>query len=217
VQQLENQDIVRINNTTDRVPRISALADSSNSRCWYARSRSRVANGLLLTAPGIPCLFMGQEFLEDKYWSDNPDYYDFTLIWWDGLSTDRAMQDHLRFMRELIALRGSFRALRSDSINVFHVHDDNRVLAFHRWIEGVGEDVVVVASLSEQTRYSYQLGFPQGGHWREVFNSDVYDNWVNPMVAGNGGGINASGPPRHGLSCSATIVVPANSILVFAR
>ena len=41
VQQLENQDIVRINNTTDRVPRISALADSTNARSWYARSRSQ--------------------------------------------------------------------------------------------------------------------------------------------------------------------------------
>ena len=36
-----------------------------------ARSRSRTATGLLLAAPGIPALFMGQEFLEDNNWSDN--------------------------------------------------------------------------------------------------------------------------------------------------
>jgi 1,4-alpha-glucan branching enzyme len=30
-------------------------------RSWYARSRARVATGLLLTAPGVPMLFMGQE------------------------------------------------------------------------------------------------------------------------------------------------------------
>jgi 1,4-alpha-glucan branching enzyme len=28
------------------------------------------------------------------------------------------------------------------------------------------------------------VGFPGTGTWREVFNSDVYDNWVNPVVAG---------------------------------
>jgi 1,4-alpha-glucan branching enzyme len=28
------------------------------------------------------------------------------------------------------------------------------------------------------------LGFPIPGFWREVFNSDVYDHWVNPKVAG---------------------------------
>jgi len=84
-------------------------------------------------------------------------------------------------------------------------------------VEGAGRDVVVVASLNENTFSSYELGFPRPGHWLEVFNSDVYDNWVNPWVAGNGGGIWANGGPLHGLPASAGIVIPANSILVFAR
>jgi 1,4-alpha-glucan branching enzyme len=41
-------------------------------------------------------LFMGQEFLENKPWSDTPD--PATRIFWDGLRTDRAMQDYLRFI-----------------------------------------------------------------------------------------------------------------------
>jgi hypothetical protein len=32
-------------------------------------------------------------------------------------------------------------ALRGDKANPFHVHDQNRVIAFHRWLEGNGEDV----------------------------------------------------------------------------
>jgi 1,4-alpha-glucan branching enzyme len=55
------------------------------------------------------------------------------------------------------------------------------------------------------------------GYWREVFNSDVYDNWVNPWVAGNGGGLHADGGPLHGLPASASIVIPANSIVLFAK
>jgi 1,4-alpha-glucan branching enzyme len=216
VQHLENHDVVRVNNESDRAPRVSALADPSNARSWYARSRSRVANGLLLTAPGIPMLFMGQEFLEDKFWSDSPNFFADSLIHWDGLSTDRAMQDHLRFCQDLIRVRRSLPALMGDAIRVFHVHADNRVLAFHRWIEERGEDVVVVVSLRESTWYSYSLGFPRAGKWREVFNSDVYDGWVNPQVAGNGGGIDATGAPLHGFQASATVVLPANSIVVFA-
>ena len=54
-----------------RAPRVPALADPSDPRSWYARSRSRVATTLLLTAPGIPMLFMGQEILEDKPWHDD--------------------------------------------------------------------------------------------------------------------------------------------------
>jgi len=216
VQHLENQDVVRIDNTTDRQPRVPALADASNSRSWYARSRSRVANGLLLTAPGIPMFFMGQELLEEKYWSDSPNFFENSLIWWDGLNSDAAMRDHLHFVRDLIGVRQRLPALRGDGINVFHTHSDNRVLAFHRWLDGWDEDVVVVINLREETWWQYQLGFPIAGDWTEVVNSDVYDNWVNPGAAGNGGRITATGPPMHGLPASARIVIPANSILVFA-
>jgi 1,4-alpha-glucan branching enzyme len=210
VQCVENHDIV----FDGSGPRIAKLSDSSDARSWYARSRSRVAAGLLLWAPGIPLVFMGQEFLEDKPWSDsNPDL----LIYWDGLSSDRAMQDHLRFYRELIALRRHQPALRGEAINVFHVHNGNRVIAFQRWVVGTGRDVVIVASLNESTWWSYTLGFPGPGRWLEVFNSDVYDHWVNPLVAGNGTGVDASGPPLHGVPCSANIVIPANGFVVFAR
>jgi 1,4-alpha-glucan branching enzyme len=61
------------------------------------------------------------------------------------------------------------------------------------------------------------LGFPQSGQWLEVFNSDVYQNWLNPWVAGNGGSVFAGGAGKHGLPSSAAIVIPANSISVFAR
>lgn len=102
-------------------------------------------------------------------------------------------------------------------MNPFHVHDQNRVIAIQRWLEGTVQDVIVVATLAEDTWYSYGIGFPFAGPWREVFNSDVYDNWVNPIVAGNDGGINVSGPPLHGFQASANIVIPANGLVVFAR
>src|SRR5262249_25667838 len=99
VQCVENHDVVY----KGRDPRIARLADGSNAGSWYARSRSRVATGLLLTAPGIPQLFMGQEFLEDKPWSDNPD--EGLNIFFDGLAAqDNSMRNHLRFTRDLIAL-----------------------------------------------------------------------------------------------------------------
>jgi len=211
---VENHDIVK----AGAEPRIPRLADSSNPRSWYARSRSRVAMGILLTAPGIPQLLMGQEFLEEKQWSSDPKPADH-LLGWDALETgsDKAMVNHLRFTQDLIRLRWNHEALRGDNVNPFHVSNGNRVIAYHRWLEGTGQDVVVVATLAESTWYNYAIGFPISGHWTEVFNSDVYDNFVNPMVAGNGGGIFASGPPMHGLPASASIVIPANGMVVFAR
>jgi 1,4-alpha-glucan branching enzyme len=218
---IENHDLLDFNHKgADRQPRIPALADPSNSRSWYARSRAKVATGLLLTAPGIPMIFMGQEFLEDKYWTDYPKQPEL-LIWWAGMEagTDKAMSDQHRFTRELMWLRRKHPALRGEGLNVFHVHNENRVIAFHRWLPGIGRDVVIVASLNERTflNYSYRLGFPAEGHWHEVFNSDVYDDFLNPNVQGNPGGITADGPPWDGLPVSAGITLPANSILIFAR
>jgi 1,4-alpha-glucan branching enzyme len=71
--------------------RITKLADGSNSRSWYARSRTRVANALLLTAPGIPQLSMGQEFLEDKPCDTDPSGPN--LLEWDRVDgdSDRAL------------------------------------------------------------------------------------------------------------------------------
>ncbi|HVY92939.1 MAG TPA: alpha-amylase family glycosyl hydrolase, partial [Bryobacteraceae bacterium] len=91
---LENHDIVY----EGRDLRIARLSDQNDSRSWYARSRSRFAMGLLMTSPGIPMIFMGQEFLEEKQWSDtpNPNFE----IWWQGLASgDKTMSDFLRFTR----------------------------------------------------------------------------------------------------------------------
>ncbi|MCF6155912.1 MAG: 1,4-alpha-glucan branching protein [Candidatus Brocadia sp.] len=216
VEYLESHDAVDVEHD-DRKPRIPALADATNARSWFATSRSRVASGLLMTSPGIPMLFMGQEFLEDKFWTDNDGAHPGLLIYWKGLETEKTMKDFFQFMKEIVWLRRKHPALRSEAINVFYVHEVDRVIAFHRWIEGRGRDVVVVCSLNESTFWSYNLGFPQAGQWLEVFNSDVYENWVNPWVAGNGGSVFADGPGVNNLPASATVVLPANGVVVFAR
>jgi 1,4-alpha-glucan branching enzyme len=216
---VENHDIVKLGEQ----PRIPALADSSNARSWYARSRTRVAMALLLTAPGIPQLFMGQEFLEDKQWCPDP-RTEAHRIWWGGIAAgangktlDPAMGDHLRFTQDAVRLRCRLPGLRGEGLNVFYTSDADRVIAFHRWVKGAGQDVVVVATLSESTWWDYRLGFPSPGRWVEAFNSDVYNNWVNPLVAGNAGGVTADGPPMHGLAASASVVVPANGVVVFVK
>jgi 1,4-alpha-glucan branching enzyme len=207
---VENHDVVY----AGRDVRIPVLADSSNHQSFYARSRSKVATAILLAAPGIPQIFMGQEFLEDKQWDDDP--AGSNLIYWGGLASgNKAMVDQLRFTQDFIRLRWNQPALRGPNINVFHVHNVNRVIAFHRWIEGQGRDVVVVASFNDSPFFNYQLGFPRGGAWAELFNGDVYDNWVNPLAVGNSGGIVAGGGPLHGLPSSASITIPPRAVVVF--
>ncbi len=214
VQGPENHDIVY----RDREQRVARLGDPSNPRSWYGRSRARVATGLSLTAPGVPMLFMGQEFLEDKQWADDFQHHAGLLLHWAGLDRgDKQMLDHVRFTRELIDLRWRYPGLRGQGFRVVHAHDENRVLAFHRWVEGEGHDVIVVIHLTPSHRFDYRIGFPGSGRWREVFNSDVYENWVNRGTTGNGGEVFADAKPLHGFGASSSLLLPANSVLVFAR
>jgi 1,4-alpha-glucan branching enzyme len=215
VQYVESHDEVY----RDRNPRIPSLAvgGGGQTRTWYATSRSRVATGLVLTAPGIPMIFMGQEFYEDKRWADDPPNHKDALLFWDGLNNDKTMIDFHRFTRELAWLRRKHPALRGEGIRTISMENGPRVLVFQRWVEGMGRDVVVVASLNEETQYGYRIPMPAPGQWFEVFNSDLYENWVNPRASGNGGSIQADGPSLNGLSWSAAITVPANSIMVIAR
>jgi 1,4-alpha-glucan branching enzyme len=210
---IENHDIV----FDGHEPRIPRLADASDPRSWYARSRSRLATGLMFAGRGIPQLFMGQEILEDKPWSDDIQFHGNLLIWWDRLQADQSMRDHLTFCRDLIRLRRSLPALRSESLQVSTRNSLDRVIAIHRWIEGSGQDVLVVANLQEQTRFGYRTGFPSGGEWRELFNSDAYDRFPNSNAVGNGGRVVADGSGWDGLPASAAITLPANGFIVFGR
>lgn len=209
VQAIENHDIVY----AGRKPRIATLADSIDTRSWFARSRSRVATGLLLTAPGIPMLFMGQELLEARPWSDTP--APATEIAWRLLdSGDKITAEFVRFVRELIALRRRHKALSGEGCAIVHVHDGNRVLAFERWVEGSDDAMMVICSLHETAWQDYAVGFPAGGTWRLVFDSNAYEVGAHSAV---GGEISADGPPLHGRPCSAHVAIPANGIVVYAR
>lgn len=214
VQFLENQDLTYAGHAG--AARVPMLADGSDRRSWYARSRSRVVTALLLAAPGIPSLFMGEEFLEDKNWSD--DRGANGLIWWEGLdAADPAMRDFRRYVRDLVQLRRREPALRAAGARVSRAENYDRVIVLHRWVEGAGRDIVVVASLDEAAKRGYPIGLPFAGQWRELLNSDFYDNFPNPATVGNGGAVQASGPALDGFAASAALTLPANGAIVLAR
>jgi 1,4-alpha-glucan branching enzyme len=102
-------------------------------------------------------------------------------------------------------------------VNAFHVNNSARVVAFQRWLEGSGDDVVIVGTLSEMNLYNYQLGLPKRGTWREVFNSDFFESSAAHSTTGNSGQVLADGPPLHGFESSARITIPANGVVIFTR
>jgi 1,4-alpha-glucan branching enzyme len=200
-------------------PRVPALACGGCERTWWGQSRTRVATGLLLCAPGVPMLFMGQDLLAHNLWSDDPNNSDDLIRWdeLDGPNPTPQVEAFNRFLRELIWLRRRHPALRDEGVRVLDPDMDNRVVAFERWVPGVGRNTMVICTLAEQTLRGYRLGMPLSGTWKEVFNSDAYDPDPRHPCDGNAGQVIADGPPLHGYGQSAALTIPANGIVVFAR
>ncbi|MDP0501036.1 MAG: alpha amylase C-terminal domain-containing protein [Verrucomicrobiota bacterium JB022] len=218
IQCLENHDIVYFEpGNGDRGPRLPVLCDPNDPGGWYARSRCRAALGLLLTAPGIPQLFMGQEVLETRSWSDNLVLHGHHRVDWQGAAHDRHRRDYSTFLAHLLEFRRSRPALTAEGLRVVAVHNQDRVLAYYRYVPGEGKEVLVAINFNHRSHFEYRLGFPHSGQWHEVFNSDVYDHYVNPWRQGNSGGVQADGPGCHGLAHSARVVLPALSMVAFSR
>jgi 1,4-alpha-glucan branching enzyme len=149
--------------------RAPQMIDNANPGSIYARKRSTLGAAMALTAPGTPMLFMGQEFLEDGYFKDS-DPLDWTKV--------ERFAPVLAFYRDLIALRrnvkGQTKGLTGSHVNVFHVNDQAKVIAFHRWANGgPGDDVVVAANFSSRAFPAYRIGLPRGGSWRVRLNGDA--------------------------------------------
>jgi 1,4-alpha-glucan branching enzyme len=150
--------------------RIPGLVAPGNSEGWLARRITALGMGLLMTSPGIPMVFMGDEFLEWSRWSDAADY----CMDWGRV---RRLPGFVDLVRRLCRLRRNWedntRGLRGGRTWVFHASDADGVLAFLRQdVGGPGDDVVVVANLRNRVWPSYNVGFPHEGIWWLRFNSD---------------------------------------------
>ena len=104
---------------------------------WASKKRATLGSAIVLTSPGIPMLFQGQELVEGSWFNDE-DGLDWTLR--------HRHAGLLRLHRDLISLRRNTtdvsRGLRGEHVTVHHVNATAKVLAWHRWLEGGPRDDV---------------------------------------------------------------------------
>jgi 1,4-alpha-glucan branching enzyme len=193
---------------------IARLPDAiwpGNASGWAARKRSTLAAGIVFTSPGTPMVFQGQEMLEWTRWSDT------TPLDWSKATTYAGI---VALYRDLARVRrdfgGNTSGLRGGGVQVFHVNDGAKVLAFHRWMNGGrGDDVVVVANFSGVAFPSYRVGFPGGGTWYLRFNSD----WsaYSPDFTNVGYDTTAGDDPADGLPCSGNVGLGPYSLIALSQ
>jgi 1,4-alpha-glucan branching enzyme len=129
-----------------------------------AFERAKLGTVLLMTAMGVPMLWMGEEFGEHKRKSETvtqPKKIACPLLERD------LNRDLFEYYKKLIALRKQNPALSSDNIDFFHENPEAKVLAYSRWHEQSSR-VVVVVNFSDNFLSGYQLpNFPAAGTWHE--------------------------------------------------
>jgi 1,4-alpha-glucan branching enzyme len=172
----------------------------------YAEARCRCVCGLSMLSAGTPMFLMGEELAT----AQPLPFHDFRPFR-DNFPEERAHNGAymFKFYQDLIRLRRNRPGLRSHLVDVIHIHNANRVIAFLRY-DGV-ERYLVVASLNNQP---FQAGYWIGsqdlnGAWREVFNSD------SATYAGNN--VGNSGGVLIGQESGLKVVIPANGFVVFEQ
>jgi 1,4-alpha-glucan branching enzyme len=183
-----------------------------NAGSWAARKRSTLGAALVMTAPGIPMLFQGQEILEDAWFHDD-DPIDWT-------KQERFAGIHLLY-RDLIRLRRNWydttRGLRGQHVNVHHVSDSDKVIAYHRWERGgPRDDVVVVVNLANRGYANYRLGLPRGGRWRVRFNSD-WEGYGADYANHASFDTTADGGPMDGLPTSGSVGIGPYTAIILSQ
>lgn len=142
--------------------------------------RMKMGAAILLTAPGMPMIWMGEEFGES---APRTGHITRQPIDWALLQNERNA-DLRNFFQGLIAMRKNVPALRGDTFDVVHQDTERCIMAYKRWNDA-GSVVVVVANLQDKFGGEVTIpNWPGDGKWHEYINN--YD------VEANGGALTDS-------------------------
>lgn len=192
--------------------RLPSEIDGEASDSYAARKRSILGAVLTFTAPGVPMIFQGQEFLENEWFRDE------VPVDWSKLAKHGSI--HAAY-RDLARLRtnasGTTLGLCGQHIEVNPVNHANKVVAFRRWREGgAGDDVLVVINISTQALTDYHVGVPLAGAWFTRLNTDskIYSGDFDD----HGVAVAESQPEeRDGYAHSVTLALAPYSALILSQ
>jgi 1,4-alpha-glucan branching enzyme len=193
--------------------RLPARIDAADHSSYAARKRAMLAAGVLLTAPGVPMLFMGQEMLEDIKFIPQP-----TPLDWSKATSNSAVRafykDMIRLRRDLDGVSGG---LRGKNIAVSHINDanGNKVLVYRRWNKG-GDDVMVVVNFSAKKYARYDVGVPGTGTWQARVDSDA-TKYGSDFGTATNTAVTVMATPRDGLAATAALTLGPYAVVVLTR
>ena len=183
---------------------------------WNKAANIRALLAFMWAHPGKQLLFQGQEFGQEREWSESRSL-DWHLLEEPLHAGIKAMVSDLnRAYKSLPALWTM--DVTPDGFSWIDANDaSGNVLSFLR--NGVGPDgkpvvMACIANFSGTPKPDYRVGLPFGGRWREVLNTDAQT--YGGSGVGNLGAVEADLQMWHGRPASAVLQLPPSGVLWLA-
>ncbi len=181
---------------------------------WQSFANLRALYGWMWGHPGKKLLFMGQEFGQEREWSEERSLDWHLLEDPDHAGLHRMVGDLNRVYRATPALWRRDSDPEGFSWIDANNADDN-LLSFIRRGQDGDPDVAVIANLSPSPRHDVRFGLSGPGQWTEIFNSDA--EMYGGANIGNLGGVTAVDHPWHGQPASAQVTCPPLGVVWLRR
>lgn len=148
----------------------------------------RLTYGYMAAHPGKKLLFMGQEFGQEREWSEERE-----LDWYLLDPIEDEMSDNERLRQYVSVLNAFYLAHPAMYIDdsrlsgfewISTLDADNSVIAFIRKCKD--ETLLVVCNFTPVAHDKFRIGVPFAGKYKEIFNSDAAEyggtGFINPRV-----------------------------------
>ena len=179
---------------------------------WQKFASLRLLFGYMYGQPAKKLLFMGGEFGQWREW-DHERGLDWSLL---EFPSHVGLQRWVQNLNQTYRNEGALHELDFDpqGFEWIDCNDtEQSTLSFVRKSRSAREMVVVVLNFTPTPRYSYKVGVPRGGFWRELLNSDAEE--FGGSGHGNFGGMDASPVEVHGRPYSLNLTLPPLGALFF--
>jgi 1,4-alpha-glucan branching enzyme len=189
---------------------LPSLIDPASPESFAARKRSMLGGVLLLTAPGVPMLFQGQDILATGTLANPP--APLAPPTTAGLAMRAFYKDMIRLRKNLDGGSGS---LADPQVAILHRNDTAKVIAYRRY-GNTNEDVIVIANLRNKAYAAYDIGVPSGGAWKVRLDTD-WTAYGADFGGGETGTLQAVAMPYGGQPYKLTTALGAYSAVVLSR
>jgi len=202
---LEDHDTV--GNGGSRLP---SKIDPAQPESLFARRRAMLGAVLLMTAPGVPMLFMGEDQLATGTFSAPP-----TPL----AAPTAAGRKMAAFYRDAIRVRrnldGGAGGLADANVEITQRNDPAKVIAYRRY-GASGQDVLVLVNLKNKAYTRYDIGVSDPGPWRIRLSTDD-PAYGADFPAGATGALTATAAAKDGKPYTLSLPLGAYGAIVLSK